>query len=119
MTEMSDPVPAAPHSGGMLPRLARNRSGATGLILVLAFLLLGLAGLTPRPPAEQFMAHRLAPPSTEFPLGTDLFGRDIASRLISGAAVSLRVALGAVASARPWAFWPVSPVDASITCSCA
>ncbi|MCE2489050.1 MAG: ABC transporter permease [Anaerolineae bacterium] len=97
------PAPASSQRGGsLLRRLSGNRSGAFGLLLVLAFLLValaGLLGLTPRLPAEQFMSHRLAPPTADFPLGTDLFGRDIASRLISGAAVSLRVAVTAVALA--------------------
>ncbi len=102
MTESRTPSRSTTQSSGLLRRLSRNRSGAAGLTLVLAFLLValaGLLGLTPRAPAEQFMTSRLAAPSADFPLGTDLFGRDIASRLISGAAVSLRVAVTAVAMA--------------------
>ena len=102
MTEDQSTSPSTTQSGTLLRRLSRNRSGAAGLLLVLAFLLValaGLLGLTPRAPAEQFMTSRLAAPSADFPLGTDLFGRDIASRLISGAAVSLRVAVTAVAMA--------------------
>ena len=101
MAELRQAPPPAPATG-LLRRLGRNRSGAAGLLLVLIFILVALAGffgLTPRPPAAQVMTHRLAPPSAEFPMGTDLFGRDIASRLISGAAVSLRVAIMAVALA--------------------
>ena len=102
MTEDRSASPSTTQSSTLLRRLSRNRSGAAGLMLVLAFLLValaGLLGLTPRAPAEQFMTSRLAAPSADFPLGTDLFGRDIASRLISGAAVSLRVAVTAVAMA--------------------
>ena len=102
MTENRTTPRSTTQSTTLLRRLSRNRSGAAGLLLVLAFLLValaGLLGLTPRAPAEQFMASRLAAPSADFPLGTDLFGRDIASRLISGAAVSLRVAVTAVAMA--------------------
>ncbi len=101
MAEQNQPPPQS-SAPGVLRRLSRNRSGATGLLLVLFFIVVALAGflgLTPRPPAEQVMTQRLAPPSADFPMGTDLFGRDITSRLISGAAVSLRVAIQAVAIA--------------------
>jgi len=39
---------------------------------------------------------RLAPPSRTFPLGTDEFGRDILSRLVYGARISLTVGCSAV-----------------------
>jgi peptide/nickel transport system permease protein len=77
-------------------RLISNRSGLFGLLLVTLYLSVGLAGLlgwTPYPPNETHPATRLKAPSETFVLGTDLLGRDIASRLMVGAAYSLRVAL--------------------------
>lgn len=85
-----------------LARLLRNLSGAVGLLLVIFYLvvaLMGAANLTPYPPAEQHAPDRLKAPSERYIMGTDLFGRDIASRIMSGAANSLRVALLSVAVA--------------------
>jgi peptide/nickel transport system permease protein len=83
----------------LLIRLLSNPSGALGMSIVSLFVLiaaLGGAGLTPYPPAQQFGRDRLSAPSERYLLGTDLFGRDIASRLMQGAWNSLRVAALAV-----------------------
>jgi peptide/nickel transport system permease protein len=80
----------------LLVRLLRNRSGAVGLVIVFTYLwigLLGALGITPYPTLEQHRIDRLKAPSEQYTMGTDLFGRDIASRLMEGAANSLRVAL--------------------------
>ncbi|NPV66321.1 MAG: ABC transporter permease [Anaerolineae bacterium] len=80
-------------------RLIANRSGAVGLVLISLFVLtglLGIIGLTPYPPLEQHPRDRLTGPSTTYLLGTDLFGRDLASRLMRGGANSLQVALFSV-----------------------
>ncbi len=76
-------------------RLIANRSGAVGLVLISLFVLtglLGILGLTPYPPLEQHPRDRLTGPSATYLLGTDLFGRDLASRLMRGGANSLQVA---------------------------
>jgi len=78
----------------------RSRSGALGLIIIVFYLivaLMGGLGVTPYPPTEQHRIDRLQAPSTTYRLGTDLFGPDIASRLIKGATNSLYVALLSVA----------------------
>ncbi|GAB4569252.1 MAG: ABC transporter permease [Anaerolineae bacterium] len=83
-------------------RLLRNRSGLVGLILITLFVvisLLGAIGATPFPPIEQHPRDRLKPPDSTYWLGTDLFGRDVASRVMKGGANSLRVALFSVALA--------------------
>jgi len=83
----------------LIVRLLRNLSGAVGLLLVTIYLIIGLlgaTGITPHPTLEQNRLDRLKPPSAVYPLGTDLFGRDLASRLMEGAANSLRVALFSV-----------------------
>jgi peptide/nickel transport system permease protein len=85
---------------GVLRRLLGNISGAAGLLIVLIFTvvaLLGAAGITPFPPDKQTPVDRLKPPNEPYLMGTDLFGRDLASRVMSGAANSLRVALVSVA----------------------
>ncbi len=83
----------------LLGRLLRNRSGAVGLVLVTFYFVVGLLGsveLTPHPPLEQHPRERLQAPSATYIMGTDLFGRDIASRIMGGAANSLRVAVFSV-----------------------
>jgi ABC-type dipeptide/oligopeptide/nickel transport system permease subunit len=55
--------------------------------------------LAPYDPLEMHMADRFAPPSRTFWFGTDEFGRDIFSRLIYGARVSLLASLVAVSIA--------------------
>ncbi|HEX7022075.1 MAG TPA: ABC transporter permease [Trueperaceae bacterium] len=79
--------------------LLANPSGAVGLALVALFLLVALAaaaGLTPYPPREQHAIDRLQAPSAHYLMGTDLFGRDLASRVMEGAKNSLYVAAASV-----------------------
>lgn len=95
-------MPKPPERFALLRQLIRNRSGAVGLALVTAYLIVGLLGSlnwTPYPALEQHPRDRLQAPSAAYIMGTDLFGRDIASRIMGGAANSLRVALLSVALA--------------------
>ena len=66
----------------------------------LVALLIGAAALsliwTPYPPETIDIAHRFLPPSAAHWLGSDAYGRDIASELLAGARVSLEVGLIAV-----------------------
>lgn len=85
---------------GVLKRLLRSRSGTVGLIIIVFYVavaILGALEVTPYPPREQHRVDRLQGPSADYWLGTDLFGRDLASRLIKGATNSLYVALLSVA----------------------
>jgi peptide/nickel transport system permease protein len=82
--------------------LLRNRSGTVGLVIVTFYVVIGLLGalgVTPYPPAENHARDRLKPPSAQYLMGTDILGRDVASRIMEGAANSLRVALLSVALA--------------------
>ncbi len=80
-------------------RLLRHRSGTFGLALVLLYLVIAIfAGiLAPYSPTEQHTRDRIQPPSSNYLLGTDEFGRDILSRLMHGATNSLQVSLLSVA----------------------
>ncbi len=51
--------------------------------------------LSPQDPLAQNLRMRLSPPSSENLLGTDELGRDLLSRLIHGARISLGIAIGA------------------------
>jgi peptide/nickel transport system permease protein len=68
-----------------------------GIIVCLA-VLAAVVGplLTPYDPSAQALAQRLAAPSAAHPFGLDELGRDILSRLLSGARISLLVGLAVV-----------------------
>ena len=80
--------------GGTSGFLSRTNAliGSGILALVIAAAALG-ALYTPYDPLALSFAHRLAPPSAEHLMGTDHFGRDVFSRLLVGARVSLVVSL--------------------------
>ena len=69
-----------------------------GLFIVLLATAAAVVGpsLTPYDPAAQTLAERLEPPSRTHPFGLDELGRDILSRLVSGARISLLVGLAVV-----------------------
>jgi len=77
-----------------LPRLARhNPLAAVGVVLVALFALGALFApwIAPQDPAHIDLPNRLEPPSTRHVCGTDELGRDILSRLIWGARISMFV----------------------------
>jgi peptide/nickel transport system permease protein len=84
-------------------RMFRKSGGAVlGLGLVLALVAAAALAplLAPHDPNEVDTARRLARPMTaSHPLGTDEFGRDLLSRLLHGARISLAVGLCATALA--------------------
>jgi peptide/nickel transport system permease protein len=94
--EEPDDGPWAP----VLRTFRRNRVAVAGAAAVVVLLLVALLAplLAPYPPAFQgdLLTRRLVGPSSQHLLGTDPFARDILSRLIYGARVSLSIALLAV-----------------------
>lgn len=83
----------------LLRALLRHPSGRIGGLIILVYLLLAVAaafGLTPHDPIMQDRIHRLSPPSASFWMGTDLFGRDVLSRLMAGIEQSFVVAFFSV-----------------------
>ncbi len=81
-----------------LVRLRRNRLAVLGLIVMLALIFIAVFAplIAPHHYATQRLEISFEPPCKEFPLGTDEFGRDILSRVIYGAQISLQVGLFAV-----------------------
>ena len=83
-----------------LERFARNRTALAAAAVVVLFVLAALLApwIAPHDPAEADLFRRLQPPAWQeggewaFPLGCDGLGRDILSRLLYGARVSLLVA---------------------------
>jgi peptide/nickel transport system permease protein len=84
-----------------LRALLGNRAALVGLAIVGAYLLLALAAdwLPLRSPVQMTPTSRLAGPSWELPFGADTFGRDLLSRVVFGARLSLEVAAVSVAVA--------------------
>jgi peptide/nickel transport system permease protein len=77
-------------------RLLRHHLFMTGavLVLIVAVAALGAGWIATESPTRMNMRQRFAPPGVgRFLLGTDAFGRDILSRLVHGAQVSLRIGL--------------------------
>lgn len=76
-------------------RLTRNRAAMGGLAFILLLLLLALLAdwLMPYAYDQVDFAAITQPPSREHILGTDSLGRDVLSRLIYGARVSLSVSV--------------------------
>jgi peptide/nickel transport system permease protein len=82
----------------------RRFPGVAMLILVFLLVIPGLLAewIAPHDPVKGSLAARLKPPmwspggSIDHPLGTDKVGRDVLSRIIYGARVSLRVSLEAI-----------------------
>jgi peptide/nickel transport system permease protein len=109
MPELSLPLPKSKSmwklSAGMqtlskgLWRLVREKPlGAFGGMLVLVLMLCAIFAhwIAPYPYDETNVRQRLKPPGAQFYLGTDNLGRDVFSRIIYGARISVTVGFGAV-----------------------
>jgi peptide/nickel transport system permease protein/dipeptide transport system permease protein len=87
-----------------LSQLWRNKTAVAGLFIITAFILCGIFAplISPHNPIETALYDQLKPPawaeggSKKNVLGTDDLGRDILSRIIYGARVSLLVAVVSV-----------------------
>ena len=87
---------------GLLVRLVKEKPlGAVGLVITLLLLFTGIFAdyLAPYGMNEMHTDDRLAPPSARFLLGTDNLGRDLLSRVIFGARVSMVVGVASSAVA--------------------
>ena len=77
-----------------IQRFKRNEGAVIGLILVVFMLVMAVAGpmLVPHAP-NNMSPNRLTAPGSQHLLGTDVFGRDLLSRILSGMRLSLIVGL--------------------------
>ena len=99
---MSSRGGAAPTAGSdALARFVRHRAavGGAALIALLACVAVLAPVLTTQSPEAQDLVNRLQPPTHDHWLGTDGHGRDVLTRLLYGARVSLLVGLAAAALA--------------------
>ncbi|TMG47578.1 MAG: ABC transporter permease [Chloroflexi bacterium] len=101
---------ADPAVGALRLRGVGQRAGApvfanplnvTALVLIGAFAICAVLApiVAPYDPLAQALGSRLEPPSPQHWLGTDQLGRDIASRLLYGARISLVIGIVVVALA--------------------
>ncbi|CAD5257036.1 putative D,D-dipeptide transport system permease protein DdpC [Bosea sp. 62] len=83
----------------ILRRMLRSPQGALGLLIVGLILLVVIAGpwFAPQDPEKMAPLMRYKPPSAQFWLGTDQYGRDILSRLLHGARATVLLAVLATA----------------------
>jgi peptide/nickel transport system permease protein len=83
----------------VLGQLRGQPLAAVGLMLLVLFVVLAVFAplLASYDPAAIDLVHRLAPPSHAHWFGTDELGRDIYSRIVYGARISLEVAVSVVA----------------------
>jgi ABC-type dipeptide/oligopeptide/nickel transport system permease subunit len=88
----------APRSDFWL-RFRRSRNAMVGAVIVLAILVMAVAApwLAPQDPTRVSVLAAWRPPDDRYLLGADALGRDVLSRLIWGARVSLTVALSVLA----------------------
>ncbi len=79
-------------------RFLKHRLAMLGSVIIFLLLVAALFGqvLAPHDPVAMDFAARLTGPSPQHIMGTDEFGRDVFSRILHGAAVSVQVALIAV-----------------------
>ncbi|MBW3555724.1 MAG: ABC transporter permease [Actinobacteria bacterium] len=81
--------------GRVVRLLLSDRTAVAGLVLVSSLAVAALLApvLAPHDPNAVDVLRRFAPPSREFPLGTDHLGRDVLSRLLFGARLSIGATL--------------------------
>lgn len=98
LSAASKPIPLPPvarsrgYWGGVLARLVRDPVAVTAAVVILAIVLVALLSpwFTPADPYRGAMLRRLRPIGTpNYPLGSDELGRDMLSRLMVGARLSL------------------------------
>ncbi|MBI1847693.1 MAG: ABC transporter permease [Candidatus Rokubacteria bacterium] len=85
-------------------KMIRNPASIAGAVILLVVIgaALGAPWVAPQDPARQSLIRRFTPPvwakggSAAYPLGTDQVGRDVLSRMIHGARISLLVGIAAV-----------------------
>jgi ABC-type dipeptide/oligopeptide/nickel transport system permease subunit len=79
-------------------RFVANRAAMVSAVILLLIIVMAIIGprVAPHDPVKIGTGPRLSPPSAEFPMGTDQFGRDIFSRVLYGARLTIQASLIAV-----------------------
>ncbi|WP_255194320.1 ABC transporter permease [Natronobeatus ordinarius] len=89
------------HYGRFVRKFRRNQKAMIGLLIVLGLLLTALVApiMVPHDPEATDIPNREQSPSLEHPMGTDDLGRDILSRVMMGAQISLYVGFTSIGAA--------------------
>jgi peptide/nickel transport system permease protein len=97
----ASPAPGGAYGWRAVGRaFAREPVAVLGLAMVALYALIAIGvDLLPLRDPLALSTQRLAPPSREFPFGTDALGRDLFSRVLFGARLSMQVATLSVAGA--------------------
>jgi peptide/nickel transport system permease protein len=87
----------------LMGALLRNPLAAVGLAIIVALILAAIFAplIAPFPPNAQDLANRLMPPSGAHWMGTDELGRDIFSRVVYGARITLMIVILVAVIAAP------------------
>ncbi|WP_018860237.1 ABC transporter permease [Rhizobium sp. 42MFCr.1] len=102
MTEIAETIPDIADDAGNdsflrdgIRIFCRNRMAMAGLIMVgcLVFVALFVSFISPHDPYRVALNEQFRPPSTTYWLGTDNFGRDLLTRILYGARISLVVGI--------------------------
>ncbi|MGH7835504.1 MAG: ABC transporter permease [Candidatus Binatia bacterium] len=105
ITHSTGPQPLTSQLRGLGQRFAtslavlmRNRLASLGLMLVLLVSLTAIFApyLTTHDPFQMNLPDRIQGPSAKHLMGTDIYGRDIFTRVVLGSRIAMRVAVGAV-----------------------
>ncbi|WP_422486900.1 ABC transporter permease [Gudongella sp. DL1XJH-153] len=93
--QLNEEVVYSSFYGDAIKRLKKNKFAMVSLFILIALILIAIFApwIAPYDPAEQDMLRIMEPPSGDHLLGTDEFGRDILSRIIYGARISLSVGI--------------------------
>lgn len=77
----------------VLRTFLKNKTSIIGAIIALIMILMAILApwICPYDPLKQNVYYRLTPPELTHPLGTDVYGRDVLSRVLWGARISLLV----------------------------
>ena len=92
---ISERVPSVPP---WLARLCKNRGAAAGLAIIGVYVVVAIVGrfLVPYSPTSGDLGARLLGPTQAHWLGTDELGRDVFTRLVFGAGISLEIQVASV-----------------------
>lgn len=87
--------------GGLLNAFNTNKTSWIGLGLFAFVCALALAAplIAPHDPLDQNILKRLQGPSAQFWMGTDAYGRDVFSRILYGARISLMISMVSIFAA--------------------
>ena len=99
--EAPEPAPLPSTFRAFWRSFAENRGAVLGVVVMMLLIVVAVLAdvVAPHSPIEQFREHFLTPPIwqsgglAEFPLGTDDVGRDMLSRLLYGARLSIMIGL--------------------------